>query len=465
MELNTRPILFICMLCLLSSEVIYGYHIKVNQAKSTNPRVCIIGAGIAGLTTARYLKDEGINFTVLEATRYVGGTWRYDPRVGKDENGLPLHTSMYMNLRTNLPKPTMELRGFPIPKDMASFPSWEVYYEYIKSYAVHFDLERHIKFLHIVTSVKRQGKVWIVKYKHVIKGNEYVNEYDFVVVGTGHFSKPNTPKVRGEQLFQGTIIHSHDYRIPENFKDRRVIVVGAGPSGMDIALDVACVCKKLVHSHHSKVNFRTKFPKHYIKKPDIKEYNETGVFFVDGTYEEIDDVIYCTGFQYYYPFLDESSGLTLDTHSVIPLYKYMVNINQPSMVFMGLVIRACIVIAIDAQARYTTALVKGNFTLPSKEAMMAEWQKQADIIRSKGRPISDIHFLAEKEDQYYEEMSKESGIDRVPPVIFKIRSVDTEAKLENLYTYRNYVYEIIDKDNFTRSMENDTNPTRYSCAP
>ncbi|XP_037302469.1 senecionine N-oxygenase-like, partial [Manduca sexta] len=78
-------------------------------------RVCVIGAGVAGLASARYLKEEGINFTVLESTRYVGGTWRYDPRVGTDENGLPLHTSMYSNLRTNLPKPTMEMRGFPLP--------------------------------------------------------------------------------------------------------------------------------------------------------------------------------------------------------------------------------------------------------------------------------------------------------------------------------------------------------------
>lgn len=59
----------------------------------------MIGAGIAGLSTARYLKEEGINFTVLEATRYVGGTWRYDPRIKTDENGQPLYTSMYKHLR------------------------------------------------------------------------------------------------------------------------------------------------------------------------------------------------------------------------------------------------------------------------------------------------------------------------------------------------------------------------------
>lgn len=55
------------------------------------------------------------------------------------------------------------------------------------------------------------------------------------------------------------------------------------------------------------------------------------------------------GYEYYYPFLDESSGVQLDPHSVVPLYRYTVNINQPTMFFMGLFIRACLVVALDAQ--------------------------------------------------------------------------------------------------------------------
>lgn len=94
----------------------------------------------------------------------------------------------------------------------------------------------------------------------------------------------------------GTIIHSHDYREPDIYKDRRVLIVGAGPSGMDISLDVADVAKSVVHSHHSIVDFSSSpFPENYIKKPDVMEFNETGAIFVDGTYEELDDVLYCTG--------------------------------------------------------------------------------------------------------------------------------------------------------------------------
>lgn len=416
-------------------------------------RVCIIGAGIAGISSARYLKEEGIDFTVLEATKYIGGTWRYDPRVGTDENGLPLHTSMYKHLRTNLPKPTMELGGFPLPEYLPSFPSWKDYYHYLQEYAKHFDVLKYIQFLHNVILVRRVGDKWRVKHEHVLTKDVYEEDYDYVIVGNGHFSKPNMPNISGEDIFKGTIIHSHDYRIPDPYTGRRVLIVGAGPSGMDIALDVAEVCDTLIHSHHSVVKFRTPFPPHYKKKTDIKEFNETGAIFVDGSYEELDDVIYCTGFLYDYPFLDESSGLTIQPHSVVPLYRYMVNINQPSMFIMGLVVRACLVVALDAQARYVTALIKGKFTLPSQDEMMREWLKRMDEIHAKKQRVSFIHILAEKEDQYYADLSEESGIERVPPVMFKIRSLDTEAKLENLYTYRNYNYTVIDDNTFIRDLE------------
>lgn len=151
---------------------------------------------------------------------------------------------------------------------------------------------------------------------------------------------------------------------------------------MDISLDVAYVSKTVLHSHHSPTELRTPFPSHYTKKPDVKEFTETGVIFKDGTFEEIDDAIFCTGchiydkivccfmlnstfsesyllrsyfyisgFDYDYPFLDETSGLTITPKSLTPLYKYLVNINQPTMMMVGLIVKACIVVAIDAQVR------------------------------------------------------------------------------------------------------------------
>ncbi|XP_039757699.1 senecionine N-oxygenase-like [Pararge aegeria] len=430
------------------------------MTKIPNPRVCIIGAGLAGLISARYLQDEGISFTVLEGTQYVGGTWRYDPRVGTDEYGQPLQTSMYKNLRTNLPKPTMELRGFPLPEDAPSFMKRETVYKYIEDYVKHFDLEKRIKFLHKVILVSREENIWKVKHQNVATGEEFEDEYDYVFVATGHFNKPNYPDIAGEKLFTGTIIHSHDYRERDNFKDRRVLIVGAGPSGLDIAIDVAYVSKTLVHSHHSKAPLKTVFPEHYIKKPDIKEFNTTGVIFEDGSYEDTDDVIYCTGYQYYLPFLDISCGLEWDRQCVKPLHKYMVNIHQPTMLFLGAIVRACLVVALDAQARYAAVLVKGDFTLPSKENMLEEWNRKVETIRTNGRPLSDLHVIADAEDSYYAALTDESGIERVPPHMMKIHKLLLRTMFDNLYTFRDYVYTILDDENVKVSIENETENTR-----
>ncbi|XP_013135624.1 PREDICTED: senecionine N-oxygenase-like isoform X2 [Papilio polytes] len=420
------------------------------MAKSNGPRVCIIGAGVAGLTSAKCLKDEGINFTVLECSQNLGGMWKYEATRATDHYNSILHTSMFGDLRLNLPHPTMELLGFPIPKHLHFFPNAELYYYYIVSYAEHFNLKKYIQFLQNVTSVRREGNVWKVKTINVLNGTEQEDEYDFIIIGTGHFSNPNEPKIPNEELFKGEILHTKNYRVPTIYENKRVLIVGGGTSAWDIVIEMLNYANTVVHSHHSKQNSKTKFPDKYVRKPDVKEFNETGAIFVDGTYIEIDVVIYCTGFNYTYPYLDSSCGLTVNKDHVVPLYKCLVNINEPSMVVLGLVRRACHIVALNAQVRYTTALIKGDFSLPSKEEMLNVWQKEVDVIHSNGRPMSDLHLLGDKEDQYYKELCDESGIDRVPPVMSKLRNVSNEAKLENLFTYRDYIYELIDDKSFRR---------------
>lgn len=74
-----------------------------------------------------------------------------------------------------------------------------------------------------------------------------------------------------------------------------MLIVGAGPSGMEISLLIAEVASRLVHSRHVPSTNSTPFPQHYVEKPDVEEFRENGVVFVDGTFEEVDDVVYCTG--------------------------------------------------------------------------------------------------------------------------------------------------------------------------
>lgn len=94
--------------------------------------------------------------------------------------------------------------------------------------------------------------------------------------------------------FPGKIIHSHEYKDAADFRDLRVLVVGAGPSGLDVATQLVNVTSKLLHSHHFMYQL-PEIPGNYVMKPDIKYFNTTGAVFVDGSIEDFDIVILCTG--------------------------------------------------------------------------------------------------------------------------------------------------------------------------
>jgi dimethylaniline monooxygenase (N-oxide forming) len=93
----------------------------------------------------------------------------------------------------------------------------------------------------------------------------------------------------------GDVMHSHDYRVPEIFTGKRVLVIGAGPSGMDIALEITSVTTKVVLSHHLKDTPKTVFPENLVQKPDAVKLEGKTAYFQDGTREEVDVVFLCTG--------------------------------------------------------------------------------------------------------------------------------------------------------------------------
>ncbi|KAJ0173680.1 hypothetical protein K1T71_010829 [Dendrolimus kikuchii] len=409
-------------------------------------RACVIGAGFAGLATSRHLKDYGVNFTTFEASRYVGGTWRFDPHVGTDEDGLPLFTSQYKNLRTNTPRQTMEFAGFPFPEGTPTFPSGTCYYKYLKSFAKHHDLLQYIQFRSYVTGIKWVDDHWNLQYLKTDTRENVTEVCDFIVIASGEYSDPVMPHFEGMESFKGKVIHSHDYKEPEPYKGRSVLVVGAGASGLDLATHLSNITSKLVHSHHLNYN-QPFFSKDYIKKPDIKAFTTEGVIFQDDSFEQIDDVILCTGYNYAHKFLDLSSGMTATTKYVLPLYQHMVNINHPSMVFVG-VARGIINRVLDAQGEYAAALASGKFKLPSQEEMLKSWLDHVHSLPRLGLKIIHVNIIIDT-DQYFENLTVEAGVRRAPPVLTIIRNNNAKNRLDDLLEYREYEYEIIDSYNYT----------------
>jgi cation diffusion facilitator CzcD-associated flavoprotein CzcO len=175
----------------------------------------IIGAGPAGLATAAALQARGLNATILEKSDAVGAVWR------RHYDRLHLHTD---RARSGLP-------GLPIPKAYGRYPSRAHVVEYLEAYAAESALKP--VFDAPVHAVRRDGRTWRAE------AGEHSRSAPIVVVATGWADYPHSPTWPGMEQFRGPILHSSRYRNPAPFAGQRVLVVGYGNSGAEIALDLS----------------------------------------------------------------------------------------------------------------------------------------------------------------------------------------------------------------------------------
>ncbi|UYV84882.1 hypothetical protein LAZ67_X003861 [Cordylochernes scorpioides] len=159
---------------------------------------------------------------------------------------------MYQNLRTNLPKEVMMFPDFPFPEEGPSFIHHTEVLKYLHQYADYFQLYKYIKFNTEVCKVTPKENIWTVHLKENDANNVEKRNFDFIIVCNGHYSIPHWPMIPGLSEFPGQKLHSHDYRNNSHFEGQEVVVVGAGPSGIDIAIEIAQVAKKLVEVYGEK---------------------------------------------------------------------------------------------------------------------------------------------------------------------------------------------------------------------
>src|SRR5580658_863427 len=180
-----------------------------------NPDAIIIGAGPAGLASAASMGALGLRATVLEKADTVGSVWR------RHYDRLHLHTDRG---HSGLP-------GMAMPRSYPTYPSREQVVEYLESYAAHFRIQP--VFDTTVLKVARDGAQWRVDT------NKAAVSAPVVVIATGWADFPYRPRWPGFDAFQGNLVHSSEYRNTSAYAGKRVLVVGFGNSGGEIALDLA----------------------------------------------------------------------------------------------------------------------------------------------------------------------------------------------------------------------------------
>ncbi|CAI2366935.1 unnamed protein product [Moneuplotes crassus] len=409
------------------------------------PKVAIIGAGVSGLISARHLKDIA-HIKVYESKHDIGGCWLYTEESERNHPDLDsnayyklygnLHSSLYHNLLTNIPKECMTWKDHYHHEDTPYIMPSETFLEYIREYVDKFELSQYIEFNRTVTSLRRVEETEENSHKFKIEHihtntkeeSEVVEEYfDYVMVCNGHFTKPNIPNFKGIDTFSGTQIHMHSLRRmeSENFDDKNVLIVGAWVSANDLVVNMFFRedTKDLVNPKKVFITGKTttllEKSEDYkdiqdqnlleIKSGNIAEIKEHSVVFGDGSEEQIDTIIYATGYKYSFPFIDpEQKIVEFDSKGTEgfyfgPLYKKMFCINEPNIFFIGIVEKLPIIHSTyERQILLAKEAIQGKITLPSKQEMLEDLASEMENHEQTGKDMSYFYKFNPAGYSYYD---------------------------------------------------------------
>jgi dimethylaniline monooxygenase (N-oxide forming) len=422
-------------------------------------RVCVIGAGSSGIAAAKALHERGFDFDCFEKSDRVGGNW-----VFRNRNGL---SSAYRSLHINTSRERMHYPGFPMPKSYPDFPHHTQIAAYFDAYVDHFGFRDRITF---ETAVERATPVdggW-----EVVRDDGRLGRYDAVMVANGHHwdARWPDPPFPGADTFAGLQLHAHDYKgdDPGFFRDRRVVVLGMGNSGVDIAVEAshsaaatylaarrgAWVIPKYVLgrpvdqvSTQAGIPFaiRQRFVRALLRiavgdmeryglpkpahgpleahptvsddllsrvthgaiapKPNIARLTERTVVFADGSEVEADVVVYCTGYNVTFPFFDEA--VISAPGNDMPLFRRVFHPDRRGVYFIGLLQPLGAIMPIAAtQSEWVCDHLAGVYALPPDAEL------RADIARERRRMFkryvaSARHTMQVDYDDYLADLARE----------------------------------------------------------
>jgi hypothetical protein len=361
----------------------------------------VIGAGPSGLAAARALQAAGLPYVGLEKHSGVGGLWDI-------ENP---HSTVYDSAHLISSKKMTEFNEFPMSEDTPDYPSHRHLRRYFQDYAAKFGLaEKYVFNAEVESMARAAGGGWDVVY-----GGGKKLRAKGVILATGTLHYPNMPSYEGS--FTGEFLHSSRYKNPELFRGKRVLIVGAGNSGCDIAVDAVYHAKSVDMSLRRGYHFVPKYifgrpadtmgtlripsvikkfvqkrilafvmgdpsrlgfpkPDHQLfeshpivnslvvyhaghgdlgVKPDISRLEGKTVHFKDGSSSEYDVIVYATGYKQKFPFIDHAE---LNWQGACPkLYLNVFHPQREDLFVVGMVEA----LGIGWQGRYEQAELVAQF--------------------------------------------------------------------------------------------------------
>lgn len=380
-------------------------------------RIAVVGAGPSGLAQLHAFEQTrahggGIpEIVCFEKQSDWGGLWNYNWRTGLDEHGGPVHGSMYRYLWSNGPKECLEFADYTFDehfgKPIPSFPPREVLYDYITGRAKKSDVRRFIEFNTAVRWIAYDEgvKKFTVTVEDLEGRETHTEQFDYVIVATGHFSTPSMPAYEGFEQFPGRIMHSHDFRDAREFAGKNLLVIGSSYSAEDIALQ-----SKKYGASSVTISYRNKpmgfpWPDGIREVPLLTKMDDNTAHFADGTTQQVDAIVMCTGYQHSFGFVEDD--LRLRTSNILypeKLYKGIFWLDNPKLMYLAMQDQYYTFTMFDAQAWYARDTVLGRLTLPPRHQMAANIEDWRARLATCTNPSDEIDFQADYMADLYKEV-------------------------------------------------------------
>ena len=408
-------------------------------------KVAIIGAGPCGLSMLRSFeqaekKGEKIpEIVCFEKQEDWGGLWNYSWRTGSDQYGDPVPNSMYRYLWSNGPKECLEFADYSFDdhfgKPIPSFPPREVLYDYILGRAKKANIKKYIQFNTTVTEAKFNGNQFEVAVLNKKDNTISSSNYDYLIVASGHFSVPYIPEYTGMKSFPGRILHGHDFRDAEEFRNKEVIVLGSSYSAEDIALQCYKYGAKSVTIgyRHNPMGFKWPDGMKEVHYLDRLEGNKA--IFKDGHQQNADAIILCSGYLHHFPYLEESLKLKTGNRLYPPkLYKGVVWQDNHKLMYLGMQDQFHTFNMFDCQAWFARDVIMGKIKMPTDDDIdndINKWVSEEEALED---PIQMIDFQTE----YTKDLHSASDYPAIDFELIRKHFKNWEHhKEEDIMTYRN----------------------------
>ena len=387
------------------------------------PRACIIGAGCSGFTTAKRLQDVGVPFDCFELSDDIGGNWYY-----RNPNGL---SACYESLHIDTSKWRLAFEDFPVPSDWPDFPHHSQLLQYFRDYVDHFGLRPMITFNTGVTRAERDGDgLWRVTLStgetrtydvlFVCNGHhwnpripDYPGQFDgtaihahsyrdpfdpvdmrgktVVVVGMGNSAMDVASELSQRPIARKLIVSARRgvWVLPK-YMDGKAADKAVMPAWMPRSVGVALARRKIKSAIGRMEDYGLPKPDHepldahpsvsgefltragcgdITFKPNIRALEGRQVRFEDGSVEDVDVIIYATGYRISFPFLTDPN-LQPDADHRLPLFKRMMRAGVPNLFYMGLAQPLpTLVNFAEQQTKLAAAYLTGRYALPTTAEM------------------------------------------------------------------------------------------------